>query len=447
VNVDSADTAPLHGWSLKQVSRAEVELLGLLRAGAGWAGIGRLVERTLCDVLGRFQPEGPGFEVAVEGEMPACCELLPGVHGARLVQALDGGALIDGWPLPVAVPVLCLDGDVVTADGHRAVIRYDRPLLPFLQVGVLRPTGTPGNVAYGFGICIPLDYQIPVVLDGSATAAALDAVLGPDPDRVFGPAMLGEVELAVMDTIASRVVSAFAQLACGESGSMQVALPADYGRVGWLAGSLRIGPAGGTIAIGLDRGSALALADGLRHRAQPRQLGPLAHATVCASLELHIGRYPAVEVAGLCSGDCLLAHQHRAFADGVVIGSMVIPSTGAARATAWTCSATVRGPTLDVRVCHKSAGDEVRNVGSNTEAEDAVTMVEAISLEVSVEVAHRDFTVGQLAGLTAGDVLEMNAPLDGVVRLLANGQPLGYARLVDIEGSLGVQIIAIGGRP
>lgn len=68
-------------------------------------------------------------------------------------------------------------------------------------------------------------------------------------------------------------------------------------------------------------------------------------------------------------------------------------------------------------------------------------------LTLSVEVARVTVTFGELARLEPGAVLPLEARRDGAVVLRAGERAVARGQLVDVEGALGVRVLALGDGP
>lgn len=68
-------------------------------------------------------------------------------------------------------------------------------------------------------------------------------------------------------------------------------------------------------------------------------------------------------------------------------------------------------------------------------------------LTLAVEVARVSVTLGELARLEPGAVLALDARRDGAVVLRAGERALARGELVDVDGALGVRVLAVEGRP
>ncbi|MDM5138982.1 type III secretion system cytoplasmic ring protein SctQ [Aeromonas bestiarum] len=73
------------------------------------------------------------------------------------------------------------------------------------------------------------------------------------------------------------------------------------------------------------------------------------------------------------------------------------------------------------------------------------TELESLPIQVSFEVGSQTLDWHTLTSLQPGSLIDLGTPLDGEVRIISNGHPLGVGRLVDIQGRLGVRIETLSG--
>jgi flagellar motor switch/type III secretory pathway protein FliN len=57
-------------------------------------------------------------------------------------------------------------------------------------------------------------------------------------------------------------------------------------------------------------------------------------------------------------------------------------------------------------------------------------------------LSEKEMTLEQASGLTRGAILDVDCDKSGIVSLAVNGKVLGEGRLVEIDGRLGVKILA-----
>lgn len=83
---------------------------------------------------------------------------------------------------------------------------------------------------------------------------------------------------------------------------------------------------------------------------------------------------------------------------------------------------------------------------SQTQVEAAKTespQVEDLELTISFELERRLITVGDLAALAPGYTFALGVLPDAPVTLRVSGRDIGTGRLVDLKGTLGVQILSL----
>lgn len=73
------------------------------------------------------------------------------------------------------------------------------------------------------------------------------------------------------------------------------------------------------------------------------------------------------------------------------------------------------------------------------------TELESLPIQVSFEVGRQTLDWHTLTSLQPGALIDLGTPIDGEVRIISNGHPLGIGRLVEIQGRLGVRIETLSG--
>ena len=72
--------------------------------------------------------------------------------------------------------------------------------------------------------------------------------------------------------------------------------------------------------------------------------------------------------------------------------------------------------------------------------------LDAIGVVVAVEIARKRIRLSEALAISTGDVMDLGAPVSAGVSLLIDGAPIARGELVNVDGTLGVRIIATGGR-
>ena len=63
-----------------------------------------------------------------------------------------------------------------------------------------------------------------------------------------------------------------------------------------------------------------------------------------------------------------------------------------------------------------------------------------IDIRLSFELDRRSITVGELPQLAPGYVFKLNGDMQAPVTVRANGKAIAQGRIVDMDGTLGVQL-------
>ena len=69
-----------------------------------------------------------------------------------------------------------------------------------------------------------------------------------------------------------------------------------------------------------------------------------------------------------------------------------------------------------------------------------MSTAEELPVKLTFELENRTITVGELKSLAPGYTFTLTADASAPVTVLANGKPVAKARLVDVNGAIGVQL-------
>jgi type III secretion protein Q len=76
--------------------------------------------------------------------------------------------------------------------------------------------------------------------------------------------------------------------------------------------------------------------------------------------------------------------------------------------------------------------------------EDDATELDDLPVRLAFELGRLELPLAEITTLGVGHVFELGRDTTQPVDILANGRRIGCGRIVDIAGSLGVQIVRIG---
>ena len=100
-----------------------------------------------------------------------------------------------------------------------------------------------------------------------------------------------------------------------------------------------------------------------------------------------------------------------------------------------------RGAAPDlIALCTCADGQSVLNAAPSEETETAMNSQNDIDIRLSFELERRTITTGELEALSPGYTFAMNSEGQAPVTIRANGKAVARGRLVDMNGTLGVQI-------
>lgn len=92
--------------------------------------------------------------------------------------------------------------------------------------------------------------------------------------------------------------------------------------------------------------------------------------------------------------------------------------------------------------------DTASATDTDTDAEntpDPLSSLDQVSINLSFDLGQRRLSLSELQALQPGELFDLARPLnDGPVHIRANGTLIGHGELVDIDGSIGVQVSRLG---
>ena len=188
-----------------------------------------------------------------------------------------------------------------------------------------------------------------------------------------------------------------------------------------------------------DRESALELVERLDALPRRRALGLAGDVPVPVSLEAGRMRLSVRELSSLEPDDVLLPETYPALE-----GRLVLRLCAPARSRAFACSVAEGGATI-LSVLNPEEGplpDETNTAAGAAPSEG----VDTGELEVTLtfELERRLMTVRDVETLAPGYTFAFGGDALAPVTLHANGKAVGKGRLVDLNGTLGVQVISLG---
>jgi type III secretion protein Q len=271
----------------------------------------------------------------------------------------------------------------------------------------------------GGGAGVHLSFDLPA-LPGTATLEIDAAFVAGLVGRMCGdtPVAAGAVSLTRIEVSALELLGLAAAEACARSAPVERALSPRLTR-GWAEPASPLVVALDLEALG-QAGRAWLLLPPAALRAfggRPEMSAATEALELCASLRRGSTRVRPEDLTGLGPGDVLLLD-----ADPAPAESMVLPG--------------------GYRLRGHLAG-EVFHVEEMSMTEIAAS----IPITLEVELARIPVTLGQLARLEPGASLALPVDRRGLVTLRAGEQALAHGELVEIDGSVGVRIVSLEGRP
>lgn len=397
------------------------------------------------DEIGRALSDALGREIGVHR----------GREGGRLVVLDDSPAFLNGWPVARGIPQLLGHGDIIRLDERFVAVRYDPPVRALVEVGATFPSPPPRDIAPGFRFALePGGEPLDVRCEPAITRALVATVLRHGSNRPFDPTALTDVERATLDWLVHRIADRVAGDVFGSRLSMRPAASGAPPET-WTSAAMRINGTHGAIWVGTSHAGLATLTTTLEPVTRlQRAVNPAVrgvHVTLSARVE--IGRIPAVSAATLAAGDLLVARDV-AWLDGedwsgrgrLVLFSadelnaparLEMDAEGRMRAVLLSNADDNGGDPMVMTEMYGAIADEDHPFG------DAL---DAIGVVVAVEVARRRIRLSEALAISTGDVIELGEPVATSVSLMIDGAPFARGELVDVEGALGVRIVATGGR-
>jgi type III secretion protein Q len=148
-------------------------------------------------------------------------------------------------------------------------------------------------------------------------------------------------------------------------------------------------------------------------------------------------RWPVTELRALARGDLLALDglsRHR----GALTGGVDL-SLGTGDAPSFSATLTLRGARIDAPATPPGAPRMTDALNDTAPAMDRATL-DALTVDVSVEIAHAERTVGEVASWRPGAVLEFSTPLGEPCVVRAGGRTVARGELVDVDGRVGVRV-------
>ncbi|WP_426318480.1 type III secretion system cytoplasmic ring protein SctQ [Pseudoduganella sp. R-43] len=82
---------------------------------------------------------------------------------------------------------------------------------------------------------------------------------------------------------------------------------------------------------------------------------------------------------------------------------------------------------------------------SEIDGADAPVALDDLPIRVDFVAGHANFTVNELRSLASGAVIELSMPARPAVDIVANGRRIGSGELIEVDGTLAVEIIKLEG--
>ncbi len=347
--------------------------------------------------------------------------------------------------LPLSAP----EGAAAAVAGALGAEPRVRPTpLGFVAPGQLAESVADPLVAVVLAPPEPGAARVAVELDPRLAACVIDRALGGEagPEIAEPSSPLGDVERGVLAFVAARTVARSAGRPWRVAGV--VTSPAalayavgDAGAVVWAA----------EVELGADRGAVRAWVPDAALRSAADDVVPSADRVARLPLSMVVeggrGNLGAEELAELRPGDVVVLDESwLAAGGGGPSGEARLRVAGSAR-TAWQCRIEDDGITVvRVDVGHDAPSGRGRRMKETdeTSADRAVQMAGDAPVEVTIELARFTMPLEELAALRPGEVVVTGRPIGETVVLRAGGRAVAEGELVDVDGEVGVRLLALG---
>lgn len=328
------------------------------------------------------------------------------------------------------------------------------PLLRELPLGFVAPGAMAGSLADPLVAVVlaapegPAAGRVAIELDPRIAACIIDRALGGDAGAEVAEPVgaLGDVERGVLAYVAARAVTVaggrpWRVLGVVTSPAALLFALKDDGAVVWSA----------EVCLGTDRGMARAwIPEAALSRAATDVVpgGPsVRRLPVELVAEGARGELAAADLEALRSGDVVVLDETwLALRDGTFSGEVRLRAEGATR-TAWWCAVGDEGIVVREmdrrRDAAKTRGSRMQDTEEREATDRAVDLAGDAPVEVTVEVARFTLPLEELGSLRVGEVVLTGRALGERVILRAGGRAVAEGELVDVEGEVGVRLMAM----
>lgn len=105
--------------------------------------------------------------------------------------------------------------------------------------------------------------------------------------------------------------------------------------------------------------------------------------------------------------------------------------------------ARLEGHSLIIESTVEKKTTPVPQVSPDSAATDAPAQLDEVEVRLSFDLGEKVLTLAELAALKPGQVLELDAPLERLVRIRVNGRLIGRGELVRVADQVGVRILEL----
>jgi type III secretion system YscQ/HrcQ family protein len=297
--------------------------------------------------------------------------------------------------------------------------------------------------------------RIAVELEPRFAAIVIDRVLGgTGADAPLDPGVLTDVERGVLGYAFARAIASTAggslRLVSVVTSSAALMCALGAGDILCWPGQAKLGPDGGIVRVWIPESFAM--------RGDPAPPGP--HAASLGALRVTVvlsgGRATlrAAEVGALAPGDVVVLDEapFRRHRDGTMSGEVYAHVRGGS--TRWICDVEEERfmvKSIDVGAISAPGKAVGRKENRAMETQDSKERADAllrtagdVPIELVVELARFEMPLAELAALRPGEVLGTGRAIGARVALRAGERMVALGELVDIDGEIGVRVLALG---